>query len=110
MNREGLAAYLRVAMTEHPEELLVGFLDLDGFKKVNDTADHAVGDRVLTAIAERLRRAFRTDDVVARYGGDEFVVVCKVQAGASDGMIKSAVERALAEPIVWDGGSWAARA
>ena len=110
MNREGLAAYLHAAMTEYPEQLVVGFIDLDGFKGVNDTFDHAVGDRVLASIAERLRRAFRSDDVVARYGGDEFVVVCNVQAGTADGLVTSGVERALAEPVVWDGGSWNARA
>jgi diguanylate cyclase (GGDEF)-like protein len=110
MNREGLAAYLHAALTEYPEQLLVGFIDLDGFKSVNDTFDHAVGDRVLASIAERLRRAFRSDDVVARYGGDEFVVVCKVQAGSSDGMVASGVERALAEPVRWEGGSWDAKA
>ena len=110
MNREGLAAYLHAAMTEYPEQLLVGFIDLDGFKSVNDTFDHAVGDRVLASIAERLRRAFRSDDVVARYGGDEFVVVCKVQVGTSDGMLEAGVERALAEPIQWEGGSWNAKA
>jgi diguanylate cyclase (GGDEF)-like protein/PAS domain S-box-containing protein len=110
MNREGLAAYLHAAMTEYPEQLLIGFIDLDGFKSVNDTFDHAVGDRVLASIAERLRRAFRSEDVVARYGGDEFVVVCKTQAGTSDGMVTSGVERALAEPVLWEGGSWNAKA
>jgi len=110
MNREGLAAYLHAAMTDYPEQLLIGFIDLDGFKSVNDTFDHAVGDRVLASIAERLRRAFRSDDVVARYGGDEFVVVCKVPVGASDGTVNSGVERALAEPVTWEGGSWNAKA
>ena len=93
-----------------PSLLLIGFIDLDGFKSVNDTFDHAVGDRVLASIAERLRRAFRSEDVVARYGGDEFVVVCKTQAGTSDGMVTSGVERALAEPVLWEGGSWNAKA
>ncbi len=110
LNREGLAAYLEAAMTEYPEQLVVGFIDLDGFKTVNDTFDHAVGDRVLASIAERLRRAFRSEDVVARYGGDEFVVICRAQAGTSDGMVTSGVERALADPVVWEGGSWNAKA
>jgi diguanylate cyclase (GGDEF)-like protein/PAS domain S-box-containing protein len=110
MNREGLAAYLRAAMTEYPEQLLIGFIDLDGFKSVNDTFDHAVGDRVLASIADRLRRAFRSDDVVARYGGDEFVVVCRAQTGTGDGLVTSGVAGALAEPVVWEGGSWNAQA
>lgn len=110
MNREGLDAYVRAAMMEYPEQLVIGFIELDGFKSVNDTFDHAVGDHVLASIAERLRRAFRSDDVIARYGGDEFVVVCKVPEGASDGMVTAGVERALADPIRWEGGSWNARA
>lgn len=57
------------------ERLALFFIDLDGFKAVNDTAGHAVGDRVLAAVGERLRRLLRDSDIVARIGGDEFVVL-----------------------------------
>lgn len=50
------------------------FVDLDGFKPVNDMHGHAVGDRVLKAVAERLRQSIRRGDVIARVGGDEFVI------------------------------------
>lgn len=53
----------------------VFFIDLDGFKKINDTYGHPVGDRVLTAFAEFLRARVRKTDLIARYGGEEFGVI-----------------------------------
>ncbi|MVW71798.1 sensor domain-containing diguanylate cyclase [Bordetella sp. 15P40C-2] len=54
--------------------VFVGFLDLDGFKRINDTHGHTVGDRFLVAMANNIRQTMRAQDVVARYGGDELVV------------------------------------
>jgi diguanylate cyclase (GGDEF)-like protein len=59
----------------HGRELACCFIDLDGFKRVNDTHGHVAGNRVLAAVASTLRERVRRADLVGRYGGDEFVVV-----------------------------------
>jgi diguanylate cyclase (GGDEF)-like protein/PAS domain S-box-containing protein len=79
-NRKLLQEHLQSAAAGAQRDrrpLSVVFVDLDGFKLVNDELGHRVGDEVLVEIAERLRRVARASDPVARYGGDEFVIVCE---------------------------------
>jgi diguanylate cyclase (GGDEF)-like protein len=73
--------------TRHSKKVAVMFLDLDGFKGVNDTLGHSVGDRLLKSIAERLVRCVRGSDTVSRQGGDEFVVLLAAIEQAEDAAI-----------------------
>jgi diguanylate cyclase (GGDEF)-like protein/PAS domain S-box-containing protein len=80
-------------------------LDLDGFKAINDTHGHAAGDAALREVARRLRGCVRERDLVARFGGDEFVVVLTDVGGVS-GAVRDSVDRirdALAEPFAVEG-------
>jgi diguanylate cyclase (GGDEF)-like protein len=71
----------------HGGHTAVIFVDLDRFKAVNDTWGHAAGDELLGSVAERLRQAVRTTDTPARYGGDEFVIVCERLTAPGDAQV-----------------------
>jgi diguanylate cyclase (GGDEF)-like protein/PAS domain S-box-containing protein len=81
-NEAGEQALERAA--RHRSVTAVLFLDLDGFKAVNDSLGHATGDRALVEVAERLRVGLRGGDIVARIGGDEFCVLCERVSGAGE--------------------------
>ncbi|AEV86465.1 response regulator receiver modulated diguanylate cyclase/phosphodiesterase with PAS/PAC sensor(s) [Actinoplanes sp. SE50] len=75
-NRAACLDHLSTA-TMSAEPLAVLFGDLDGFKPVNDRLGHAAGDELLTLVADRLRACVREGDLVSRFGGDEFVLICR---------------------------------
>jgi diguanylate cyclase (GGDEF)-like protein len=75
-DRAALRARVDLALTQpHDYGPVLFYVDLNGFKKINDRYGHAAGDHVLTEFAHRLTAAIRQDDVAARLGGDEFVVL-----------------------------------
>ena len=106
-NRLYLAAHLPDAIAEAKEKgtlLAVLFLDLDRFKHVNDSRGHETGDKLLKTVAQRIRSTMRSQDVVVRMGGDEFVVVMKDVKNTDK--VNEAAERinqALSAPMVVDG-------
>ncbi|MGK8508389.1 diguanylate cyclase domain-containing protein [Nocardia asiatica] len=103
-NRSLILSQLAAALASTDELLPVStvlFIDLDGFKAINDTLGHAIGDTVLQIVAQRLQRALRGDDIVGRLGGDEFLVLLSGRTRRVD--IEALVSRlrsTMAEPII----------
>jgi len=84
----------------------VAFIDLDGFKAVNDQLGHRAGDQVLLATARRLRRALRASDILARIGGDEFAVLLEGLDQAQEAeLVARRLAHHLHEPVPLDHGA-----
>ena len=99
-NRRTLFSVLSSRVTEPPGRCAVIFADLDKFKEVNDTYGHQAGDEVLRAVPRRIAATARKGDVVARVGGDEFVVVSADLPSEREALaIGTRLSQALSEPI-----------
>jgi diguanylate cyclase (GGDEF)-like protein/PAS domain S-box-containing protein len=93
-----------IRLDREPGLLAVLFLDLDRFKVVNDSLGHGAGDALIVEVADRLKRAARRIDTVARFGGDEFVVLCERLTDREDAaLIADRITRVLAEPWTYNG-------
>jgi diguanylate cyclase (GGDEF)-like protein len=87
------------AAKRHKKTVAVLFLDLDGFKHINDSLGHAIGDKLLQSIAKRLVKCVRASDTVSRQGGDEFVVLlAEVEQSEDAAIATSRIIKALTEP------------
>jgi diguanylate cyclase (GGDEF)-like protein len=98
-NRRALEQELQRRLGRN-DEVLLAYLDLDGFKDVNDRLGHAAGDHVLRVVAERLAASLRATDVAARIGGDEFVLLFGAPAPSID-VIGDRLALSINAPIVW---------
>lgn len=107
LNRRGFVEAMNRAMAycrRHATAACLLYLDLDGFKSVNDGLGHAAGDAALVRVAELLIANLRESDVVGRLGGDEFGLLM-LNAGLDEGREKARrlAEALAAEPFTWDG-------
>lgn len=98
LNRRSLEVEL-ARLREHSLEYALAFLDLDHFKDLNDTFGHETGDRALRSFARIMRRAVRDQDLVCRYGGEEFVVVLPQTDSASARPVLERIVNELADAV-----------
>lgn len=101
MNRKGLRWRVEelAAGPESDREAVMLSVDLDGFKQINDRLGHVAGDEVLIKVAERLKGALRASDVVARIGGDEFIIVLKGASLEQGGRLAERIRRSISKEI-----------
>jgi diguanylate cyclase (GGDEF)-like protein len=106
-NRAGLAQALDASLARSAEgpSLAFIYLDLDGFKAVNDTHGHMAGDQLLQLVSERLRRLIRTGDLAARIGGDEFIVLSEQVGRAQLKRFGERLIRDISQPYELDGST-----
>jgi diguanylate cyclase (GGDEF)-like protein len=96
---------LLVRAARYQSSFAILFIDLDGFKRINDSRGHDVGDLVLRGVADRLSESLRAADTVARIGGDEFVILLEsLRAGPDAIALAERIRSAVGVPFALPGG------
>ena len=109
-NRASVMSALAGALGQTTSGTAVVFVDLDHFKSINDSLGHAVGDELLSIVADRMRRSVRGQDVVGRIGGDEFLVVCpNVEDEAAAMLVGRRIVAANNQPVIIAGRNFDVR-
>jgi two-component system, cell cycle response regulator len=94
---------LRFAV-RHGKPVALLFVDIDHFKKINDTHGHQAGDQILAAVARVMMTTIRAEDVLARYGGEEFAIICReIELGGAEALAKRLVTAVAAKPFEFGG-------
>ena len=92
-------------MSRHASSVSVLFVDLDNFKLVNDSLGHTAGDRLVSTVAQRITEVVRSSDTVARFGGDEFVVLCEDADASAASELAERIRQAVSTPVELEGRS-----
>jgi len=98
-NRHYLFSHLEVLSSTAKSEFAILFIDIDGFKRVNDLYGHDIGDKFLKEVSDRLINTVRKDDIVARLGGDEFCIVIKDLSERDLAAIASTIVTVFTQPL-----------
>jgi diguanylate cyclase (GGDEF)-like protein len=85
------------------QRVIAAYIDVDRFKDINDTLGHETGDKLIKAVAQRLRTRLRPDDFLARFGGDEFAILCLADDTRGGGRLADRIATAFEQPIAIDG-------
>ena len=90
-------------LATHDNRAVAGYLDVDRFKDINDTLGHDAGDQLIKLVAQRLKECLRPNDFLARFGGDEFVILCAPAGAEASSALAERVDQAFALPFAING-------
>ena len=101
---EKIDSFLKiVSATTYDNRAVAAYLDIDRFKDINDTLGHQAGDQLIKLVAQRLKECLRSNDFLARFGGDEFVILCAPAGVEASSALAERVARAFELPFALNG-------